>query len=217
MSDFSKEYQSLLSVEWINSTRGKEYIRQNHYTGTCHNGPMTVGLFLEGRLIGVCAFATPISEDVRAYFWGSENVNRVTELHRLFIEDGTPTNTESWFIARSLKLLKDRKPGLWGVVSFADTTEGHTGVIYRATNALYMGTTGHRERFYEDSAGRIHHSRQSGRHVTPEEAKERDWVKVYREVKHRYLFLLPDSRTHRKSLLRNLQREVKDYRGHHDG
>lgn len=47
-----------------------------------------------------------------------------------------PRNTESWFIARALKLL----PPLI-VVSYADTKFGHWGHMYRAANFFYAGYT----------------------------------------------------------------------------
>jgi len=167
-------------------------------------------LFDGDRLIGVCAFATPNSENVRASVFGPENKHRVTELHRLVILDETPTNTESWFIVRALKGLKEYRPQIWGVLSFADGTEGHRGTIYQATNALYMGTTG-KARFWRDPDGRLRHPRQNGHNVTPDEAKAKGWVAEMREAKHRYLFLLGDGPTHRKYLRKQLADRVKPY------
>ena len=96
----------------IKSSDGKAFIREHHYTHGCHNGPMTFGLFDGDSLIGVCAFATPSSENVRASVFGPDHKSAVTELHRLVILDCTPTNTESWFISRALRWVseyKDRK------------------------------------------------------------------------------------------------------------
>lgn len=168
---------------------GRDYLRANHYTRSCHNGPMCWGLFCEGKMIGVIAFATPSSEAVRASVFGVEHKDRVTELHRLFVVDGTPTNTESWFIARGIKGLLEKRPAIRGVLSFADSSEGHTGVIYQATNALYCGTTG-RSRFWRDGEGRLRHPRQNGHNVTPDEAKTMGWTAEMRDAKYRYLFLV---------------------------
>ena len=173
----------------VKSSVGKEFIRQHHYTRGCHNGPMTFGLFDGERLIGVCAFATPSSEAVRASIFGPQHKDAVTELHRLVILDETPTNTESWFIARALKWVSEYRPALRAVVSFADETEGHRGVIYQATNALYCGTTG-RARFWRDADGRLRHPRQNGVNITPEMAKDLGWVSERRDAKHRYVFLV---------------------------
>lgn len=186
-------------VERIPGGVGKEFIRQHHYSKGCHNGPMTWGLFSDKELIGVCAFATPNSENVRASVFGPEYKNHVTELHRLVILDVTPTNTESWFISRALKGLKKERPHIWAVLSFADSTEGHIGTIYQATNALYCGMTS-RARFYRDQDGRLRHPRQNGVNITREEAALRGWTSEMRESKHRYLWIMGDGKLHTRSL-----------------
>ena len=179
------------TVQRIGAKPGREFIRAHHYSRSCHNGPTCYGLFDGDALIGVCAFATPCSENVRAYPFGADHVQRVTELHRLFVHDGTVKNTESWFIARALRQLKQDIPRLWAVVSFADTTEGHVGYVYQACNALYYGPgTDSRRRMYKDQDGRLRHRRQSGHTLTLEEATARGWTPCIRGSKHRYLFLL---------------------------
>lgn len=186
-----------MEVKRIRGGVGRDFIRQHHYSKSCHNGPMTWGLFEQGHLIGVCAFATPNSENVRRSVFGPGTENEVTELHRLFVEDGTPKNTESWFIARALRGLKLEKPHINGVLSFADSTEGHLGIIYQATNALYCGMTG-RAWFYRDESGALRHPRQNGHNVTKDEAREKGWTPEKREQKHRYVYLLGTSSDKRK-------------------
>lgn len=216
-------YFDRLSVAWCKSGDGKAFIIEHHYSRGCHNGPMTVGLYVQDedgegsliepprRLIGVCAFATPGSENVRASLWGPEHVDAVTELHRLVILDETPTNTESWFIVRALRLLKERKPGICGVLSFADSTEGHQGTIYQATNALYCGTTGSGARFWRDPDGRLRHPRQSGVNISADQATERGWVAEKRGTKHRYVYVLANDRRHRKQLMSTLRLTPQAY------
>lgn len=189
---------------------GRDFIKMHHYSRGCHNGPMCWGLFDKERLIGVCAFATPNSENVRASVFGEENKSRVTELHRLVILDETPTNTESWFIVRAIAGLHEYRPEIWGVLSFADGTEGHLGTIYQATNALYCGTTG-RSRFWRDADGRLRHPRQNGHNVTPQEAQERGWQSEMRDAKYRYLFLVGDGPAHRRMLRRMVKLETLPY------
>lgn len=191
---------SEFEVRRIRGGEGRDYIRANHYSRSCHNGPMCYGLFRGGVMVGVVAFATPCSEAVRASLFGPEEKDRVTELHRLFVEDGTPPNTESWFVARALKMLKEDRPHLWAAISFADGTEGHVGYIYQALNALYCGTTG-RARFWRDGEGRLRHPRQSGVNITPGVAKERGWQPEMRDAKHRYVLLLPNGRNHRRMMV----------------
>ena len=147
--------------------------------------------------------ATPCSENVRRSVFGDEYKTTVRELHRLAIIDDTPKNTESWFISRCLKLIRDDRPDLWALVSFADTTQGHNGGIYRATNALHCGMTAP-ARFYLDSEGRLRHPRQNGVNITLAHAAERGWKAVKRQAKHRFVFLLGNrsQKRERRKLLR---------------
>lgn len=192
------------TVRQIPGGVGRDFIKAHHYSRGCHNGPMCWGLYDGDALIGVCAFATPNSEAVRESVFGPEHKDRVTELHRLVILDGTPTNTESWFIVRALRGLKEYRTHIWAVLSFADGTEGHTGTIYQATNALYLGTTG-RSRFYRDETGRLRHPRQNGVNISLKEAEARGWTPEMRDAKHRYLYILGDGPRHRNGLRKQVK------------
>lgn len=201
------------TVKRIPCKQAKEYIRKNHYSHGCHNGPSPCYALFDGdNLIGCLMFATPCSENVRASVFGEKYKDCVTELHRLHILDCTPKNTESWFISRCLKLLKKDKPQIKAVLTFSDLTEGHSGTIYKATNAYRLGTTG-RARFYRDKDGRLRHPRQNGVNITEEMAKERGWTSEIREAKNRYLYLLPSSKVEKKHLIKmckyNLESEEK--------
>jgi hypothetical protein len=200
-------------VSKIPSTIGKQFVKEHHYSHGIHNGPMCYGLFDGDTLIGVCAFANPCSENVCSSVFGPEHKRKVTELHRLVILDGTPSNTESWFISRVLKLLKSDRPDLWAVLSFADATEGHLGTIYQATNALYTGTSG-KATFYLDAEGRLRHPRQNGVNISKERAECLGWKPVKREGKHRYLYLLADNKYHKKTLLQSLKQTPLGYPKH---
>jgi len=198
-----------LHVEKIQSKIGKEFIKKHHYSHGCHNGPMTWGLFNEEILVGVIAFATPCSENVRKSVFGEDYKNNVTELHRLVLFDEIPKNSESYFIRASLKLLREYRPNIYAVLSFADSTENHTGVIYQASSAFYTGTTS-KSTFFLDKDGRLHHPRQNGVNISKEEAIKREWKPVKREAKHRYLFILPKN-LKRKKLLEKLKLKIMEY------
>jgi hypothetical protein len=186
-------------VSRISGKVGKSFIIEHHYSGGCHNGPMCWGLFSGKTLIGVCAFATPCSENVRSSVFGEDYKDHVTELHRLAIIDDTPNNTESWFIARALRGLKKERPHLWAILSFADSTQGHQGIIYQASNFSYCGSTG-RTTFFRDKTGRLRHPRQNGVNITREQADVYGWIPEIRDSKYRYLKFIPDNKRHSKKL-----------------
>lgn len=201
------------SVKRIPCKQAKEYIIKYHYSHGCHNAPSPCyGLFdidTEGeKLIGVLVFATPCSERVRASVFGEDYKDAVIELHRLHVQDCTPCNAESYFISRCLKLLKNDRPQTKAVLSYADTTIGHIGIIYKASNFYPIGKTG-RALFYVDQNERLRHPRQNGVNITRKMALEKGWKPVIRESKNRYLYLLGKNKKERKILIKLCKYELK--------
>tara|TARA_Y100001956_G_scaffold19911_1_gene19576 strand:- start:879 stop:1457 length:579 start_codon:yes stop_codon:yes gene_type:complete len=105
---------------------------------------------INGCIADYCfALYNPEHEMVGAMFYGrmamanqwkrfSDKPDNVIELRRLCCIDNTPKNTESYFIGKSLKMLRK----LWGkgvVVSYADKEYGHLGTIYKASNFKSVG------------------------------------------------------------------------------
>lgn len=181
----------------------KEYIKKYHYSHGCHNMPSPCyGLFDNQQLIGVLMFATPCSERVRASVFGDskEEKNAVVELHRLHILDVTPKNAESYFIGKCLKLLKKDRPQTKAVLSFSDTTIGHNGTIYKASNFYFIGKTAPTT-FYLDAEGRLRHPRQCGHNITRKEAEKMGWVATKRMAKNRFLYILGNSHKEHKELI----------------
>ena len=206
MSFFDKNYE----VKRIGMKEAKEYICANHYTHGCHNAPSPCyGLFEKEKeeLIGVLMFAQPCSENVRASIWGKENKEKVIELHRLHIQDVTPRNAESWFIGKCLKEIKKDKPKIRGILSFADSTEGHYGVIYKASNFFSIGKTS-RTTFYRDTTGRLRHPRQNTVNIPKELAESWGWTPETRYAKNRYLMIIADSKAEKKQLIRDCRYDV---------
>jgi hypothetical protein len=55
--------------------------------------------------------------------------------------DDTPTNTESYFIGKTLRWLK-QNTDIEVIISYADLEQGHEGVIYKASNFHHLGNNG---------------------------------------------------------------------------
>lgn len=143
------------------------------------------------KLGAMAAFACPISERVRCSVFGEEMKNSVIELHRLAAIDEWRAQgfKLSMFISKALKKL-------WAlgrynaVISFADSTENHSGGIYRASNFIYCGSVERHNVFFRDKTGRIRHSRQNGKNITKEEALAQGWkVEDKRGTLHRYIYI----------------------------
>jgi hypothetical protein len=111
-----------------------DFIEKWHYSGSI-NGCISdycFGLYCDqGELKGALFYGRMAMANQYKRF--SDKENSVIELRRLCCVDSTPKNAESFFIGRSLRMLKK----LWAgkvVVSYADKEYGHTGLIYKASN-----------------------------------------------------------------------------------
>jgi hypothetical protein len=127
--------EGLPLIKAISAETAAATAEREHYM---HRRPLVsfaYGLLRPGELLGVCVFGTPASRHLQKGVCPTAP-DKVIELNRLWVDDCLPANTESWFVTRCLKLL----PPLI-VVSYADTTYGHVGYIYRALNFRYAGWT----------------------------------------------------------------------------
>jgi hypothetical protein len=119
----------------VDSRTAAKLVIANHYL---HRRPPishAFGLYLHGKLLGVVTYGTPASRQLQKSACPSDP-GMVLELNRLWLDDCLPTNSESWFVARTLKMLPWRI-----IVSYADPLRGHFGYIYRALNFHYAGWT----------------------------------------------------------------------------
>lgn len=120
------------------------------------------------------------------------------ELARLFIEDDTPTNAETWFVARAIRWIRKNRCDVQCLVSYADPSVGHQGVIYQAGNWIRDGRTDQDRktaRFdYEDPETGKHYSRRA--HVPDSVVPKR----VSRVSKFRYVYWLDGSHEKRRQI-----------------
>jgi hypothetical protein len=145
-----------------------------------------VGLFDNEELVGVCIFTGfPVPELVTGMFGlPRENQEGFFELSRLCL---TPEiqkqehNLASWFVSRSIRLLRKEK-SVKAILSYADSTF-HSGTVYKACNFKYYGLTEAKKDFFikQPDGSFIKHSRGKVKGI---EGEWRD-----RSVKHRYVLV----------------------------
>ena len=102
-----------------------------HYSKSCPVGQAYFGLYSGLYLIGIACFGPPAMKNQKDCY------SCDIELRRLCCIDDTPKNTESFFISKTLIML--RKFGVKRVLSLADPNHGHSGGIYKATNFTFLG------------------------------------------------------------------------------
>ncbi len=163
-------------------------------------------LFNKERLVGCVIYGTPSSSSLRKGVCGVEESFNVIELTRLWIEDGTPKNTESYLIGNTLKLV-DKEI----IVSYAEIEQGHLGVVYQATNWLYTGLSAKRTNWVIEGVDK--HCQTIADKYTSKELKDKygdKFKSVNRPRKHRYLFINANRRR-KKELLNKLKYKLKPY------
>jgi hypothetical protein len=124
-----------LKVSPIEPAMAAKYVVMHHYL---HRRPPISYAFglLEGwDLVGVLTLGTPASRETQKSVCPSDP-SLALELNRLWVHDRMPRNTETYFMARALKLTPPRI-----VFSYADTAQGHQGYVYRAANWWFAGVT----------------------------------------------------------------------------
>ena len=92
-------------------------------------------LYHKNNMIGAAMFGKPATPGVAEAY---NNGGVLTELRRLCCIENTPRNTESYFIGQMLKWLR-LNTDVSVILSYADTTYGHEGTIYKATNFELVG------------------------------------------------------------------------------
>ena len=176
------------SIREIETRIAVDIVVSNHYLhrkGPCSRA---FGLFdPEGSLRGVVTYGVPASVPLVKGILGPENRHLVGELTRLWIDDDAPRNGESYLIGNTV-----RKSGYEVLVSFADTSMGHLGIVYQATNWLYTGLSSkHKDWILLGHEGR--HTRhtwdewggiEGAKKAIPERMRQ-----VERPRKHRYVFI----------------------------
>jgi hypothetical protein len=171
----------------INHKDTKEFLAKYHYLGTKgFRSSIIYGLYDTDILFGVCVFhGVSVPETVvGAFGLPRTDQHGFYELGRLAMH---PTlnggNHTSWFVSRAIKQLR-RDTGVSAIISYADSSAGHIGSIYRACNALYCGMSAPKKDYYVD--GKI---------------KERGVVKNVggewkpRPQKHRYVWVFDKTLT----------------------
>lgn len=140
------------------------------------------------QLVGVLQMGWPTARQ--------QNNKYTYEIKRLVLLDEAPKNSESWFISKCLKYIKNYDQNIKVIITYADSRFGHTGVIYKASNFIYKGTN-------KPGGGTyiINGQEKHGRHVYKDIPKgQRNLAtlkKVYKDVqylprsiKHFYIYKL---------------------------
>ena len=197
-----------LKLDGCSHDAAKHAVMRWHYSRAMPAGKQVrIGVWEDRRFCGAILYGMGANRHIARPF-GLE-VTEVCELVRVALAPGRVFPT-SKCVATSLKLLRRQSPGLKIVVSYADTKEGHLGIIYQATNWIYLGGA---TQPYLKVGGRIQHPRSLYDRYGPK-GQSVPWLREHVDpnaervpmpVKHKYVFAFE------KKLRQRLLAEAKPY------
>ncbi len=200
------------SVRPIDRNQCEEYILGIHYAKRWPSISFAFGLFLDESLCGVVTYGTPPSATLKRGIAGDKYKADILELNRLCLKNNVK-NEASILVGRSLKMLPNNKI----IVSFADTDQGHVGLVYQATNFIYCGLSAKRTDWKVKGKEHLH-----GQTIADEfrgvenraqamrEKYGDDFYLKPRSRKHRYIFI-NGTRRFKKDVFNSLKYKVEDY------
>ena len=163
------------------------YILDIHYAKRWPSISYAYGLKRNGELVGVVTYGTPPSAPLRKGIAGKENADKILELNRLCLRDNLP-NEASRLIAGSIQKLPKKKI----IVSFADTDQGHKGIVYQACNFTYHGLSAKRTDWKVKGKEHLH-----GQTIADEFRGVKNRAQAMRDKYGNNFYLKPRPRKHR--------------------
>lgn len=166
-----------------NYDTARRFYSENHYLGEQgFVAQFVFGAYFCNYLVGCIAFGPPSApETVKGILDTTEQFG-VFEIKRLAMLQDCPKNSESAFIARAISSLREIAV-VKAIITYADSSQNHVGIIYKATGFEYLGLTAEKKDFVVN--GKI---KQRGK------TKGVDGVWVPRPQKHAYVMKFSEHR-----------------------
>ena len=143
-----------LHVDFCSFEAAKHSVVRWHYSRAMPAGKLVrLGVWESKRFVGVILFGTGANRHLASPF--GLKMTEACELVRVALAPGREHPT-SKALSLSLRMLHRQSPDLKVIVSYADTKEGHLGVIYQATNWIFLGAS---SQSYLKVCGKVEHPR----------------------------------------------------------
>lgn len=203
----------------IDKKLARDIIIKNHYTHKWSSCRYALGLFLDDIVYGVAIYGFPVGRRVVKSITPSLENTEVLELTRLWLKDEAPKNSESFFIGKTFKWLRENTD-IKVLISYADPMANHVGIIYQATNWLYQGNNTMLVKGYLHKInGEVLHPRSVVAKYGTTKAStlvniDPNYERIELKKKHRYIYIL--SKKDRKEILQDLKHPILPYPKNND-
>lgn len=172
-----------------------EFLQSYHYAGYGRSARTVYGAYHGDILVGICKYSNPVRLE-SATSMGLEHKN-VLELDRFCVHPYYhKKNFSSWFLSRCMKMTLIEFPYISSLISYADSTFGHFGTIYKATNWKKLHET-RPDYHYISADGFVIHKKTLYNHASRLKKKESDYAdlfgykKVFGKSKTKFCFNRP--------------------------
>lgn len=129
-----------ITLKVIPGKIAKPYIEKHHYSKkVVNNSCLHFGAFLDGNLHGVLSYGPSLDKSKIITLVKGTGWNNFLELNRMAFDDYLPRNSESYCIAKSIRMIRKNAPQIKWIISFADGCSCGDGTIYRASNFVLTG------------------------------------------------------------------------------
>lgn len=129
-----------ITLKVIPGKIAKPYIEKHHYSKKAvNNSCLHFGSFLDGNLHGVLSYGPSLDKSKIITLVKGTGWNNFLELNRMAFDDYLPRNSESYCIAKSIRMIRKNAPQIKWIISFADGCSCGDGTIYRASNFVLTG------------------------------------------------------------------------------
>jgi hypothetical protein len=192
-----------MNVIKLSKKECEEWVRLKHYSHRASIFWAGFGLEINGMIEGVCVYGQP-SPPIQKHAFKDRDF-QLFELARLVVQ-ATQKNAASFLIANSMKMLN----APCAIISYADTEQNHSGIVYQATNWLYTGSTKSHDKSYIVDGKRIHPMTLRDQGITnpTKWAKENNIEMIKPMEKHRYFQFVGDKRQ-KRNMISKLQYPVQ--------
>lgn len=136
----NQKIKTTLTFNEIDYDTAKEMIVKNHYSHKWNTsfGKINIGVFLDGKLLGVATFGNLMNPNSYKNIIDSEDKDSLIELNRLWVDDKLGGNTETVMLSASWQIIRNKHKQVKAIQSFADGRLG-VGTIYKASSFKYYG------------------------------------------------------------------------------
>jgi len=185
-------------------------MKQYHYTKSCAKSTIAYGFYYQNQIVCVIVYGQPSGKYLASSIWEGGNEKECLELLRLFSFDWCPKNIESYCISQSIKRLKIDIPEIKVLVSYADSSAGHVGYIYQASNWIYIGKGSGERKIFLDGI-RQHRRDMYDKYGTSSIEKlkkifgDRLQISEERFLKNKYIYIISHSKKEKQYIQNKLK------------